>query len=120
MATFICKHCGCQMSDKSEACPVCGAPVGITPKESSYYDGSASILTQSKKHKSLVLWVLLILSLICPPLGLILFFVYRKKRPGAAKGFLFWALYGTAMWLMVFLVLFLNIWIRHQDSVFYS
>lgn len=27
MAYIICKHCGCQMSDKSEACPVCGASI---------------------------------------------------------------------------------------------
>ena len=27
MAYITCKHCGCQMSDKSEACPVCGASV---------------------------------------------------------------------------------------------
>ena len=25
MPYITCKHCGCQMSDKSEACPVCGA-----------------------------------------------------------------------------------------------
>lgn len=27
MAYIICKHCGTKMSDKSEACPVCGTPV---------------------------------------------------------------------------------------------
>ena len=108
MATLICKHCGCQMSDKSEACPVCGAPVGVNQQESSYYDDRASILTQSKKHKGLVLWIMLTLSLVCPFLGMVLFFVYRKKRPGAAKGFLFWALFGVAIWLMIFLVLFLD------------
>lgn len=27
MALINCKKCGCQMSDKSEACPVCGTPV---------------------------------------------------------------------------------------------
>lgn len=27
MAYITCKKCGCQMSDKSEACPVCGTPV---------------------------------------------------------------------------------------------
>jgi len=27
MAYITCKQCGCQMSDKSEACPVCGSPV---------------------------------------------------------------------------------------------
>lgn len=27
MALISCKKCGCQMSDKSEACPVCGTPV---------------------------------------------------------------------------------------------
>jgi len=27
MAYITCKQCGCQMSDKSEACPVCGTPI---------------------------------------------------------------------------------------------
>ena len=29
MALVNCKKCGCQMSDKSEACPMCGMPVGM-------------------------------------------------------------------------------------------
>ena len=34
MAYIQCKHCGAQMSDKSEACPVCGTPVdGAMPPE---------------------------------------------------------------------------------------
>ena len=34
MGYIQCKHCGAQMSDKSEACPVCGTPVdGAMPPE---------------------------------------------------------------------------------------
>lgn len=34
MAYIQCRHCGVQMSDKSEACPVCGTPVdGAMPPE---------------------------------------------------------------------------------------
>ena len=101
MSYIICKHCGCQMSDKSEACPVCGA----LRQDSSYQDENIPILTKNKKPKDAILWVLLILSLIFPLLGVVLFFVHKRKRPSAAKGFLIWALYGIALRLMVFLVL---------------
>lgn len=33
MALINCKKCGCQMSDKSEACPICGMPVGADVNE---------------------------------------------------------------------------------------
>ena len=34
MGYIQCKHCGAQMSNKSEACPVCGTPVdGAMPPE---------------------------------------------------------------------------------------
>ena len=35
MAYIYCKSCGTQMSDKSEACPMCGSPISqmICPDE---------------------------------------------------------------------------------------
>ena len=33
MAYINCKKCGCQMSDKSEACPMCGTPVNADVEE---------------------------------------------------------------------------------------
>ena len=114
MAYITCKNCGCQMSDKSEACPVCGISVGINQKE----PDNTSILAQAKKHRGLVLWILLILSLLFPFLGLALYFVYRQKQPSAAKGFLFWAFYGIALWLMFFLILFLDT--RLHDKIYFG
>ena len=49
MAYIQCKHCGAQMSDKSEACPVCGTPVnGELPPE----------LPQEATKKPLNKWII--------------------------------------------------------------
>ena len=42
MGYITCKHCGCQMSDKSEACPVCGNPVweDVTQKEAAIFESN--------------------------------------------------------------------------------
>ena len=62
MAYITCKQCGCQMSDKSEACPLCGTPVGedVTQKgnavvESNTQETTSSI--QTAKHRNWILWI---------------------------------------------------------------
>ena len=42
MAFISCKKCGCQMSDKSEACPICGTPVDMYPDSKSTEEQGAS------------------------------------------------------------------------------
>ena len=50
MAYIICKHCGCQMSDKSEAYPVCGASV---VEDASQKENITSISNDSKQESIL-------------------------------------------------------------------
>lgn len=64
MAYITCKHCGCQMSDKSEACPVCGASVveDATQKEDTNTNLNDNIeeTTPSEtkpKHRNWLLWI---------------------------------------------------------------
>lgn len=45
MAYITCKHCGCQMSDKSEACPICGASINDNEE-------TPSITVESKRTSS--------------------------------------------------------------------
>lgn len=45
MSYITCKHCGCQMSDKSEACPVCGASINDNEE-------ALSITVESKRTSS--------------------------------------------------------------------
>ena len=33
MSLISCRNCGCQMSDKSEACPMCGMPIDANVEE---------------------------------------------------------------------------------------
>lgn len=65
MAYITCKHCGCQMSDKSEACPVCGASVieDNSQKEdtvaiSNNNNDQESVPSKTRpKHRNRFLWI---------------------------------------------------------------
>ena len=67
MAYITCKNCGCQMSDKSEACPLCGTPVGedVTQKgdavvESNTQETTSSIQMAKHRNRNLLIGVLLV------------------------------------------------------------
>lgn len=50
MAYIQCKYCGTQMSDKSEACPVCGMPVDGTMLIAQATDSTNGVIKVGKKH----------------------------------------------------------------------
>lgn len=71
MAYITCKHCGCQMSDKSEACPVCGTSVAedTTQKEDTTTESNdnqqESVSSAPKaKNKKTFMWIAIVLAAV--------------------------------------------------------
>lgn len=67
MSYIICKKCGCQMSDKSEACPVCGAIVeeNVSQDEILKPVSSETVKTDANgKEKKKSLLIIIIVALI--------------------------------------------------------
>jgi len=69
MSYITCKQCGCQMSDKSEACPVCGTLVGeesvqkgnfaVEPNNNTQ-EATTSIQTTKTRNRNLLIGVVLV------------------------------------------------------------
>lgn len=74
MAYITCKQCGCQMSDKSEACPVCGAPVRGNIEDLSFNDRKND--SSPKKKNSLLI---ICFSAIAIIVGIVVFMLLRNN-----------------------------------------
>lgn len=92
MAYITCKHCGCQMSDKSEACPVCGAPVAEDPTQK---EGTITASNDSQqepissapqaKNKKAFLWIAIALAAVIAITTTTIIIVHNNKEKQAAE-----------------------------------
>ena len=92
MAYITCKRCGCQMSDKSEACPVCGASVveDTTQKEdtNTASNDSHQKFTPSAskaKNKKKILWIATALTAVIAITTTTIIIVHNNKEKQAAE-----------------------------------
>ena len=97
MALINCKKCGCQMSDKSEACPLCGMPVGAdvdeynkkietktviqaeVPSEMNAPAPSGTVSPNSKKNKTPI-WIGIIAAITMVIVVAVLLLMKGKKK----------------------------------------
>lgn len=92
MAYITCKHCGCQMSDKSEACPVCGTLVEENSTEirntsiSSNNDKQEAALENlTTKHRNKVLLIGIALAIVIAITTTTVIIVNNNKEKQAAE-----------------------------------
>lgn len=85
-----CKFCGASIPDQCTTCPKCGAPHTPTTVEE---DDSGNI-----KY-----WVLTTISLFFPLIGLVLYLVFKNKKPALAKGCGKWAIIGAIINVIFFI-----------------
>lgn len=86
---MYCNNCGESISAQAEICPKCGVRVK-----------NAATVDQPN-------WAVNILSLCCIPfLGIILFFVWKKEKPVAAKSALIFGLIPTVLVILGYIVFF--------------
>ena len=93
MPYITCKHCGCQMSDKSEACPVCGASVieDDSQKEDTVAtsnDNNNQELTTSKtkpRQKNMLLWIGIVIAAVIAIATTTIIIVHNNKEKQAAE-----------------------------------
>ena len=86
---MFCNNCGESISTQAEICPKCGvrAKNPVTPDQPN--------------------WGVNILSLCCIPLvGIILFFVWKKEKPVAAKSALIFGLIPIILGLLSYIIFF--------------
>lgn len=86
MGTVYCRECGEKISERVSTCPNCGAPQNISLSKISSADSKIredneslyemDALEDNEKSNT----ALIILSFLCPLVGLILFLVYLCKR----------------------------------------
>lgn len=81
MALIKCKECGQMVSDKAAACPNCG--VTLNEGVVKYKQDSANLVNSRESQE--MNWVLLVLSILIPVLGIILYFVEKDKNRQLAK-----------------------------------
>lgn len=86
---MFCSNCGESISAQAEICPKCGVR-------------AKNQVAQDQPN-----WGVNILSLCCIPLvGIILFFVWKKERPVAAKSALIFGLITPCIVLILYIVFF--------------
>lgn len=83
MAYITCKQCGCQMSDKSEACPVCGAPVAENLETPSPTSKEEHISASKKKNSYWIIIGIIVVALIA---FAIVFILGRNDKDQTDKG----------------------------------
>lgn len=104
---MYCTKCGTKLVDGASFCTKCGAPVaaktatanttasaGFTPSSlGAYFPIDADV--EDEQHS----WGWAILSLLLPPAGIILYFVWREKFPKKASICGTWGAVGCALWI---------------------
>ena len=89
-STNYCQSCGTKTNEKQELCVNCG--VGLHSAISSPNDKPS---------------VLLNLAVCCFPLvGIILYFVWKNEKPKSAKSVCLWAIIGTALGVVLYIIAF--------------
>lgn len=115
---MFCRKCGTENSAGNAFCPKCGekfdtitsettntAPVTETPvSEQPVYVESTPASYSEPAEKNTALW--LVLGLFVPIVGIILFFVWLKKKPQSSKNSLIGAIIGIVISILLTVLLF--------------
>lgn len=96
---MFCPYCGKEIPDSDNFCPYCGKSVRKNNEvlNEAHPDGH----DEFKPNKDSQSIIMIILCFIVPILGIILYFVWKKKTPQRAKGVLISAIIGFFIWYLM-------------------
>ena len=108
---MYCKMCGKEVDDSFAYCPNCGEKINLEPlKDSNRSEPFTNVpLDKEVNHNKASFWWV-ILGIICPIAGLIIYIVKVNEFPNMAKKSVIGTIIGFVIYLLLFIA-FLTIWI---------
>lgn len=85
MALINCKECGQPVSDKAVKCPNCGVTLKENVSSVTNATNGNSIRTNQGNSNQDINWVLVVVSILVPIVGIVLYFMEKDKNKQLAK-----------------------------------
>lgn len=93
-----CPNCQLELNKGVSTCPECGFE--FVPEKN---DEPANVVKKVEKYDPVPAFIWSVLGFILPPVGLILYLVFRKERPTRAENLKDSSVMGLIIWALLFL-----------------